>query len=206
MSSTDSKPNSSAYAPKLILGVLLMVGGTAASLKHLLGTDALAKMGLDLDPGMTIATIGVFLILFPVLRSFFLAPLQDAIQERNTNLERTFSEVEELRNEMTRMRSDYERRLAETESQAREQIQSQIREAQQLRSTLINEATEKTSALLAQAEQEIAAERDRLIGDLRNYVVDLALAAAEKVVRENMDSDRNRKMVDDFIAEAEAVH
>ena len=58
---------------------------------------------------------------------------------------------------------------------------------------------------IAQAQAEIASERDRLIGDLRGQVVDLALAAAEKVVRENMDTDRNRRMIEDFINRAEVA-
>jgi F-type H+-transporting ATPase subunit b len=166
----------------------------------------MAEKGLQLDFGMTIATIGIFLVLFPLIDSFFLVPLRDAIQDRNTNLERTFAEAEELRSEMSRMRSDYEKRLVETEAEARAHIQAQIREAQELRTTLMQEAASKTEALVSQAEADIAAERDRLISDLRGHVVDLALAAAEKVIGENMDSEKNRRMVDEFISRVEAVH
>lgn len=207
MSSTDSKQSAGSVWGKVAIGLALAIGGTYLSVSHAIPfTEDLAKQGLELDLGMTIAAVGVLIVLFPMINSFFVAPLQDAIRERNTNLENTFSEAEELRAEMQKLRTDYERRLSQTEADAREQIQSQIREAQQLRATLIDEAQAKTTALVAQAEQEIAAERDRLIGDLRSQVVDLALAAAEKVVRENMDTDRNRRLIEDFIARAEVVH
>jgi F-type H+-transporting ATPase subunit b len=207
MSQTESKPAGMPYPVKLILGLALAIGGTWLSVENKIpGRDALAAKGIQLDVGMTIATIGVFLILFPLMDSFFLTPLREAIQERNTNLENTFAEAENLRTEMQKMRTEYDRRLAETEAEARAHIQTQIREAQQLRATLMEEATRKTDALIAQAEQEIAAERDRLISDLRGHVVDLALAAAEKVIGENMDSDKNRRMVDEFITRVEAVH
>lgn len=206
MSSTDSNQSAGSPWGKIILGVILAVLGTVVSVEGWIPfTKTLKAQGLELDLGMTLATVGVLLAMFPIIKFFFVVPLQDAIQERNTNLENTFSEAEELRAEMQRMRSEYEKRIATTESQARDQIQSQIREAQNLRATLMDEATQKTQALIAQAEQEIAAERDRLIGDLRSHVVDLALAAAEKVVRENMDTDRNRRMIDDFISRAEVV-
>jgi len=194
----------------LVGGVVLMVFGTYLSVnedKYLPFQRSLREeKHIDLNLGLTVATIGVFFILFPLIKTFFIAPLQTAIQERNTNLENTFSETENLRNELQKMRNDYERRLADTEADARNQIQSQIREAQNLRATLMDEATAKTNALVAQAQQEIAAERDRLVSDLRNHVVDIALAAAEKVVRENMDTDRNRRLVEDFVNHAEAVH
>jgi F-type H+-transporting ATPase subunit b len=194
----------------IIVGAVLMVGGTYLSLnaKELkVGAiqETLEGQGIPLDFGKTIATIGVFLILFPVIKSFFIKPLQDAIQERNSDLERTFTEAENLRTEMERMKSDYDRRLAESEANAREQIQSQIREAQNLRSSLMAEAATRADALVQQATAEIEAEKQKVLVELRTHVVDLALAAAEKVVGENMDSERNRRLVDDYINSVEVV-
>ncbi len=194
----------------IIIGAILMVGGTYLSLNaKALGVggiqETLEGQGIPLDFGKTIGTIGVFLILFPVIKSFFIKPLQDAIQERNSDLERTFTEAENLRTEMERMKSDYDRRLAESEANAREQIQSQIREAQNLRSSLMAEAATRADALVQQATAEIEAEKQKVLVELRTHVVDLALAAAEKVVGENMDSERNRRLVDDYINSVEVV-
>jgi F-type H+-transporting ATPase subunit b len=194
----------------IIIGAVLMVGGTYLSLNaKALGVggiqETLEGQGIPLDFGKTIGTIGVFLILFPVIKSFFIKPLQDAIQERNSDLERTFTEAENLRTEMERMKSDYDRRLAESEANAREQIQSQIREAQNLRSSLMAEAATRADALVQQATAEIEAEKKKVLVELRTHVVDLALAAAEKVVGENMDSERNRRLVDDYINSVEVV-
>jgi len=194
----------------IIIGAVLMVGGTYLSLNaKALGVggiqETLEGQGIPLDFGKTIGTIGVFLILFPVIKSFFIKPLADAIQERNSDLERTFTEAENLRTEMERMRSDYDRRLAESEATAREQIQTQIREAQNLRSSLMAEAATRADALVQQATSEIEAEKQKVLVELRTHVVDLALAAAEKVIGENMDSERNRRLVDDYINSVEVV-
>jgi F-type H+-transporting ATPase subunit b len=225
--SQDHSQNQSSGSPVvgIIVGILLMVGGTWASIQMHHAMEEIAKgetptgplagiagplhslegQGIPLDPGKTLATIGVFLILFPVIKSFFLNPLTQAIHERNSDLERTFSEAEQLRNEMQQMRSSYEQQLATTQAEAREQIQSTIREAQNLRQTLMSEATEKADAMVERASQEIAAERDRLILDLRTQVTDLALTAAERVIGANMDTATNRRLVDDFINQVEVT-
>ena len=52
------------------------------------------------------------------------------------------------------------------------------------------------------ATAEIDAEKQRAIADLRGEVADLALAAAGRVVGESMTDDRQRKLVDDFLAES----
>jgi F-type H+-transporting ATPase subunit b len=219
------KQSSGSAIPGILIGIVLMLGGTWAStsihhdIEALRVNDAphgplagvaqalyqLEGQGIPLDPGKTLATIGVFLILFPVIKSFFLNPLTGAINERNTDLERTFSEAEQLRNEMQQMRASYEQQLATTQAEAREQIQSTIREAQNLRQTLMAEAAERADALVERAQQEIASERDRVISDLRIQVTDLALTAAERVIGANMDTTANRRLVDDFISQVEVA-
>jgi F-type H+-transporting ATPase subunit b len=143
------------------------------------------------------------LILFPVIKFFFLTPLQDAIQERTQSLEATFAEAESLRKEMQTMRSDYEQRLVATEANARDQIQAQIREAQTLRSSLMAEAAQRADELVARAQQEIEAEKQKAITEIRMQVVDLTLLASERVLGENMDNDRNRRLVSEFIDKVE---
>lgn len=203
--STQPKPSSGSIWPGIAIGVVAMLGGAYLSYNEieLPGQAAIQKLGIPADFGMTIATIGVFLILFPVIKFFFVQPLDDAITERSTNLENTFSEAENLRTEMQRMRAEYEARLAETESNAREQIQAQIREAQNLRGQLMSEASARADEMVQRAHQEIEAEKTKAIAEIRLQVVDLTLTAAGKIVGENMDNDRNRRLVNDFIDKVE---
>lgn len=191
----------------LIIGIVMMVGGMYLSLNMpesmKTSLDALAKQGVPLDPGKTIAAIGVFLILFPVMRTFFFGPLDEAIGNRTRELEQTFSEAENLRSEMTSLRNDYETRLTRTEEEARSQIQAQVKEAQALSQQLRAEAAAQAEELKKNAAAEIAVERDRVMRDLQLSVVNLTLQATEKLIGENVDSDKNRKLVQEFIEKVE---
>jgi F-type H+-transporting ATPase subunit b len=188
----------------LVLGIVLMVGGTYLDQNiHMGWVKSLNDQGIPLEPGKTIAVIGVFLILFPVINSFFIAPLADAINSRNSELERTFTEAESLRAEMTTMRNEYEQRLASTEAAAREQIQAQIKEAQNLRTELMAEASAKADELVKKAQEEIQGEKTRVMSELRLEVVNLTLSATERILGENVDDARNRKLVEEFIQKVE---
>ncbi len=181
-----------------------MLGGTYIATNVKFGfVEALDKQGIPLDPGRTIAVIGVLLILFPVVKFFYLNPLVEAIHNRNSELERTFTEAEQLREQMNTMRKEYEDRLTRTEAEAREQIQAQIREAQNLRTELMAEASAKADELVKKAQEEIEAEKARVMVALRSEVVNLTLSATEKVLNENMNDDRNRRLVEEFIKTVE---
>jgi F-type H+-transporting ATPase subunit b len=53
--------------------------------------------------------------------------------------------------------------------------------------------------MLERARRDIAAERDKAIAQLRREAVDLAIAGAGKVIEQNMDTDKNRKLVEQFL-------
>ncbi|HLK16253.1 MAG TPA: F0F1 ATP synthase subunit B [Fimbriimonadaceae bacterium] len=174
--------------------ILLVVGGTV-----LKDVQPQVLQGVDLNLGLTVANIGVMLIAIPVLLKLFIAPLTESIHQRTASLEATFTEAENLKKEMAELRTSYEARLAQTEAEAREQIQAQIREAQSLRSTLMAEASARADELVKKAEIEIEAEKARALAEIRSHVVDLTLNATERLIGQNVDTKTNRKLVDEFI-------
>jgi len=204
MSNQEKKSGGVPGIVLVVIGAIIMVAGMYFAVNvHPAFQETLAKQGIPLDLGRTIATIGVFIILFPVIRSFFLVPLGEAIGNRTTELEKTFSDAEDLRSEMKSMQSSYEKRIAETEADAREKIQAQIKEAQALRQRLEAEAVGRADELLKRAHDEIASERNKVITELRLEVVNLTLGATEKLLGENMDTDKNRRLVNDFVNKVE---
>lgn len=194
------------FSVMLIVGIGLMIGGMAFSKNvHIGFLEELAAKGIPLDFGKTIAVIGVFLIVFPVIDFFYLKPLKEAIDNRTQSLEHTFGEAEGLRAEMTTLKSDYEKRLADTEASARQQIQDEIKRAQELRRQLEADAAAKADAMVKQAQAEIAAERDRALTQIRVDVTKLSLQATERILGENMDNDRNRRLIDEFLDKVEVA-
>jgi F-type H+-transporting ATPase subunit b len=57
--------------------------------------------------------------------------------------------------------------------------------------------------MLERARRDLGVERDKAIVQLRREAVDLAIAGATKVVEENLDNDKNRKLVEEFLSSLE---
>ena len=74
---------------------------------------------------------------------------------------------------------------------------------------IIGEARREAQALITAAQKsaqdlrtaDIAAERDRALADLRAQVADLALTAAGKLVSEEMNDARQRRLVEGYLAQ-----
>lgn len=200
----NSKSSPVSMIVAFVVGAALMVGGFWFSKNvHLEFMDKLAEQGIPLDLGKTVSTIGVFLILFPLIKMFFLNPLKEAIDGRNNELEATFSEAENLKARMAELKSDYEARLTQSEAAAREQIQKAVSEAGEMRSQILAEAKSQADSIKASAAEEMAREREKTLVELRKHVVDMTLVATERIIGQSMDQERQRKLVEEFINTAE---
>jgi F-type H+-transporting ATPase subunit b len=85
MSQETQKSGGAPTIALVVFGVAAMLGGANISANppaFLAFQKDLEAQGIPLDLGKTVAAIGVFLILFPVIKSFFLKPLQEAIDQR----------------------------------------------------------------------------------------------------------------------------
>jgi F-type H+-transporting ATPase subunit b len=72
--------------------------------------------------------------------------------------------------------------------------------AQETREADIAATREELERMRERATNEIDAEKQRAIAELRGEVADLALAAASRVVGESMTDERQRKLVQEFLS------
>ena len=101
------KPSGASYLVKLVFGLAFMLGGMYVSNNGWGTPEFIKSFGLPIDFGKTLAVIGVFLILFPVINFFYLKPLDESITDRTTSLEETFSEAESLRQRICSLPQSY---------------------------------------------------------------------------------------------------
>jgi F-type H+-transporting ATPase subunit b len=64
------------------------------------------------------------------------------------------------------------------------------------------EAAKQAQVMIDRARSELEAERDKIVGDLRREFVDISIAAAEKVIKETLDKEKHRKLIEETLQES----
>ena len=64
------------------------------------------------------------------------------------------------------------------------------------------EATKQAQVIIDRARSELEAERDKIVGNLRREFVNISIAAAEKVIKETLDKERHRKLIEETLRES----
>jgi len=154
---------------------------------------------LGINPGLLVGQIIAFLIFAGVFWRFAQKPLLDILDQRQADIQATYDQLDADRDAMVKTRREYEQRLAGIEAQAREQIQAAVKEAQALREQMLADAQRQAESILERSRVESEREREKAFTEMRTQIISLSVAAAGKVIGEELDVNRHSKLVDDFI-------
>lgn len=143
-----------------------------------------------------------FLLLLYVLNRLLFKPLLARMDERSAKIERGLEDAEAAARDRELARAEREAAVAEARREAAEMIARATKIAEDARTEIVAEARSEAEKVTQRAREEIGAEKDRAMGELRAHVADLALAAATALVRREMDGATQRRLVEDFLAEA----
>ncbi|GAB3499091.1 F0F1 ATP synthase subunit B [Spirosoma knui] len=153
------------------------------------------------DLGLLFWQVVVFLGLFLILRTFAWKPITESLNERENNIQSALDLAEKTRAEMTALKADNEKLLA----QARSEREAILRGAKETADKMVADSREKAAAegqrMLEQARESMQNERQALITQMKKEVVTLSLDIAEKVLRKELaDKGAQEKLVTDLVA------
>lgn len=180
--------------------ILSAVGAAvAASPGALLAAEGGGGGVFAVNPGLSIWTTVIFLMLLGVLWKFAWGPLLGAVEAREQRIQSALDESRSHQQEAERMLAEHRAQLADARRQASEILAEARSAAEGLRRDLESKARDEAQGIVDAARGEIRREKDQALAELRRESVDLALAAAAQLLRERMDSDRDRQMVAGFL-------
>jgi F-type H+-transporting ATPase subunit b len=160
----------------------------------------------EVNFGLFFWTWLVFFALLYVLKKFAWPPLVKATVEREKRIEAQLAEAERLNKEAQALLEEQKRILEESRSKAHSMISEAKSFAEKERAAALEKTRLEQEELLARALRDIAGERDRAVEELRREAVDLSLAAASKLVGQRLDSETDRKIVQEYLASVNIHH
>jgi len=154
------------------------------------------------NPGTIVWMLIIFGIVLFILRKFAWKPILNALKDREDSISQALNSAEEAKREVAGLKADNEKIIAE----ARQEKNVILREAKEIKDRIIMEAkekaTEETNKTIVLAKQQIEAEKDAAISELKRQVAELSVLIAEKVIRKELSNKTEQeKMVDGLIDE-----
>jgi len=160
-------------------------------------------LGINL-PGLVTQIIS-FLILFGLLYSVLYKPILRIMDQRAAKIKESLETADRIREESAASQSEMESKLDEAKQEG-QALLSQAREmAERYREEQKDKARQEAEAFVERAKEDIARERDTALQEVRASFGDLAITAAERVIRSSLDRQAHEGLINQVLEEGESL-
>ena len=157
---------------------------------------------LDIQTGPILWTIINFLILLVLLRLVAWKPILKALETRESTINDALNRAEVAKSDAERILAENQKALLRAEEESQRVLRESREHAERLQSEALARAQEESRRLLDQAHQEIDRSKQQALNELRTEVATLAVGAAEKILNEQLDADKQKRLVDNYLTQA----
>ena len=164
---------------------------------------------MSLQTNLMFWTLVIFLVLFYLLTKFAFKPITAAVEAREKALEDALASAKRDRDEAAALLAAHRAQLDAARGEVQKLIADGRATAEKMRHDLMEKARAEQQDTVERGVQEIQREKERAVAELRREAIEMAIAGASRVIEENLDSEKNRKLVERFLSTlkpAKATH
>lgn len=147
-------------------------------------------------------TLVNLLVLYWILKKLLFKPVTKFIDNRNKKIQDAIDIANSTKEEIEKLKMQYEEKMRSAGEEGKKIVAEQRAMAVSEYSATIATAKNEARNIIEEARREITVEKEKALLELKKEVGSLVISASEKVIKKNMDTDANRKLVSEFIEDS----
>jgi F-type H+-transporting ATPase subunit b len=159
-----------------------------------------ASLGVNLP--LLVVFIINFIVLFILLRLFLYKPVLKMLDERAKRTKEGMELAEATKKEYEQAKGEVQKQIANGRQEAQAIIAQALQTGERLKEESRAEATKQAQVIIDRTRTELESERDKIVDGLRKEFVDIAISAAEKVLKETLDKEKHRKLIEETLQQS----
>ncbi len=150
---------------------------------------------------MTLLTWISFFLIFSVLYKFAWKPILAALANREDYIKKSLDDADKIKEEMESLQEKTQKMLEQAQAESKEIVDKARKAAVQAASVINAKARDDAQILVDNARREIQTEVEKAQSNLREESAQIAVELAGKILEENLDPEKNRKLINHYIKE-----
>lgn len=144
------------------------------------------------------------IVFFIILKKLLFQPVMGMIEKREQMISGQIEDAEQKNTQAGLLKERYEAELKNANQEAARIVKTAKERGKEEYEKILRDADAEASKIIADARKIIETEREKAVQGIQNEIAQVAIAAASKVIQENVDQASNEKILDDFLREAGA--
>ncbi len=158
--------------------------------------------GLGINLPTLLAQLINFIILLLLLYFAAYKPIIRMLDQRSAKIKESMEQAEAIRQKTAQTEEEVKVQLEASRKEGQAVIAQATQIGDRLKEEAKKEAKKEAESLINKARTEIERERDEMADELRKEFVDVAVTAAEKVLKETLDKEKHRYIIEEVLKES----
>ncbi len=154
---------------------------------------------LSPDTTLVILTWISFFALLAILHRFAWKPILAGLKQREDYIRKSLDDADKIKSQLAEVEAAKERILDEAKDRANAIIEQSRKMGSELAGQIEKRAKKNAEGIISSAHQEIEGERERVRNALKKESAQTAVSLAEKILKENLDTKKNRDLINQAI-------
>jgi len=150
---------------------------------------------LDPEKIMAILLWATFFCVLFILQKFAWKPILAALKQREDYIRKSLEDADKIKAQLAEIEVAKQKIFDEAKEKANTIIEQSRKVGNELASQIEQQAKKNAEEIVTSAHQEIEGERERVRNALKKESVQTAVALAEKILKENLDTEKNRNLI-----------
>jgi len=155
---------------------------------------------LGINLGFLVFQILNFSIVMILLYAWAYKPVINGLQQRKETIAKSLEDARIAEEARANAEEEANQILSKAQSEAVEKVREATERAETARQEILAQAEEDAGKAREAAVADATQERDRLLADMRGQVAALAMAAAQRLIGEALDEQRQHVLIDEFFS------
>jgi F-type H+-transporting ATPase subunit b len=154
---------------------------------------------LDVNPGLIIWTVVTFICLLLILKKVAWKPILNSLSERENFIKDSLEKADKAQKDAEKLIAENKANLSKAEEESHKIIEQSREMAEKLKAQILEESKLQAKKMITDATSEIERKNAEAFNKLKDQVADIAVNAAEKILRENLDKEKQVKLVSKYL-------
>ena len=156
---------------------------------------------LEINWNLLFSAITV-LVLYLILKHFFFEKVHKFMEARKAAVQDNLDRAKATEEEAQALLSEYQATLSNAEEEKRAIIKEAKAEADRRADAIVGEAKIQAQLIVSEAHENMRAEEEKAVVQLKKEVTSLAVLAAERIMQRELDEKSQQALVDQVLEEA----
>jgi len=153
---------------------------------------------LDININLLWQVINFLIVMF-VLNKFLFGPVGQILKKRQADIELLYKKIEDDRIAAEKLKATHDESIKKIQFEIEEIKRSEIKAAQRQRDEILEEARREAQAIIDKGISKVEIETKKELDKLQDYLSDLSIQIASKILKQEIDVSKHKVMIGDFI-------